>query len=158
MKESTLDAKRLRQVAGCFPTGVTVVSVHTPDGSVHGMTASSFLSVSLTPPLVLFSVMNENQLNSYLEVGANLGISILNENMEGESNHFAKIALLEEAPVFVDRNEAPVLEEAHAWYATTVEQLIPAGDHVLVLCRVEALDANLADNPLVYYQGYKNIK
>ena len=42
MKESTLDAKRLRQVAGCFPTGVTVVSVHTPNGSVHGMTASSF--------------------------------------------------------------------------------------------------------------------
>ena len=143
MKESTLDAKRLRQVAGCFPTGVTVVSVHTPDGSIHGMTASSFLSVSLTPPLVLFSVMNENQLNSYLEVGAKLGISILNEHMEGVSNHFAKIALL---------------EEAHAWYATAIEQLIPAGDHVLVLCRVEALDANLADNPLVYYQGYKNIK
>ena len=158
MKESTLDAKRLRQVAGCFPTGVTVVSVHTPDGNVHGMTASAFLSVSLTPPLVLFSVMNENQLNSYLDVGVKLGISILNENMEGVSSHFAKIALLEEAPVFVDRNEAPVLGEAHAWYSTTVEQLIPAGDHVLVLCRVEALDANLTDNPLVYYQGYKNIK
>ena len=78
--------------------------------------------------------------------------------MEGVSNHFAKNSATEEAPVFVDRNEAPVLEEAHAWYATTVEQLIPAGDHVLVLCRVEALDANLADNPLVYYQGYKNIK
>ena len=157
MKASSLDPKKLRSVAGCFPTGVTVVSVYTNKG-VHGMTASSFLSVSLTPPLVLFSVMNENQLNTYLELGTKLGISLLREDMQGVSNHFAKIALLEESPVFVDQNKAPVLKEAHAWYATEVEELIPAGDHVLVLCRIEALEANLEESPLVYYQGYKKIK
>ena len=46
------------------------------------MTASSFLSVSLSPPLVLFSVMHQNQMNEYLSVGVQVGISILTEEME----------------------------------------------------------------------------
>lgn len=152
-----MDTKKLRQVAGCFPTGVTIVSCINPAGDIHGMTASSFLSVSLSPALVLFSVMNENQLASFLQEGMPLGISILSENMEEISNHFAKIKLMEQSPVFSIKTEAPVLEEAQGWYATKVEQLIPAGDHVLVLCRVEDLAAKTDENPLVYFKGYKKI-
>lgn len=158
MKDQMIDPKTLRTVAGCFATGVTVVSVRTPEGSIHGMTASSFLSVSLAPPLVLFSVMNENQLNNYLEKGAKVGISILDEQGEDVSNHFAKITLLDNPPEFIEKEETPVLTQSHAWYATTVEELIPAGDHVLVLCSVKALEANLDANPLIYYKGYKKLK
>ena len=53
--------------------------------------------------------------------------------------------------------KAPVLVDAQGWYATKVQQLIPAGDHVLVLCRVEDLAAKTEENPLVYYKGYKKI-
>ena len=102
--------------------------------------------------------MNENQLNSYLEKGAKVGISILDEQGEDVSNHFAKITLLDNPPEFIEKVETPVLTQSHAWYATTVVELIPAGDHVLVLCRIEALEANLDANPLIYYKGYKKLK
>ena len=50
------DRKKLKEVAGSFPTGVTVVTIKKPSGDIHGMTASSFLSLSLSPPMILFSV------------------------------------------------------------------------------------------------------
>ncbi|MDB2701590.1 flavin reductase family protein [Flavobacteriaceae bacterium] len=152
-----MDPKKLREVAGCFPTGVTIVSCINPVGDIHGMTASSFLSVSLSPALVLFSVMNENQLAGYLKEGMPMGISILSEKMEAISNHFAKIKLLEQSPVFSIKAEAPVLEDSQGWYATKVEQLVPAGDHLLVICRVVDLAARTEETPLVYYKGYKKI-
>ena len=51
-----LAARRLRDVLGCFPTGVAVVTAASPDGSLLGVTISSFNSVSLDPPLVLISL------------------------------------------------------------------------------------------------------
>lgn len=157
MEKKIIDPKQLRTVASCFATGVSVVSVINPEGEIHGMTASSFLSVSLDPPLVLFSLMNQNQMADYIKVGDPLGISILTEEMEGVSNHFAKMATLDPAPEFVLKQAAAVLEEAHAWYATTIEELIPAGDHTLVLCKVIDLAAASEKSPLIYYQGYKKI-
>lgn len=157
MEKKIIDPKQLRTVASCFATGVSVVSVINPEGEIHGMTASSFLSVSLDPPLVLFSLMNQNQMADYIKVGDPLGISILTEEMEGVSNHFAKMATLDPTPEFVLKQAAAVLEEAHAWYATTIEQLIPAGDHTLVLCKVIDLAAAPEKSPLIYYQGYKKI-
>lgn len=157
MEKQEIDAKKLRTVAGCFATGVSVISVINPDGEIHGMTASSFLSVSLAPPLVLFSLMNQNQMADYIKIGDSLGISILSEEMEGVSNHFAKMSALDPAPKFILKNAVPVLENAHAWYATTIAQLIPAGDHTLVLCSVKDLAAVPEKNPLIYYQGYKKI-
>lgn len=152
-----MDVKKLRETAGCFATGVTVIAVKNNKGAIHGMTASSFLSVSLDPPLVMFSVMKENQLSQLLELGMPLGISVLTENMMGESNHFAKIKELDSPPSFVMKSEAPVLKNHHAWFATRVKQLIPAGDHDLVLCEVIDLGANKEENPLIYYQGYQKL-
>ena len=97
-------------------------------------------------------------MNEYLSVGVQVGISILTEEMEGVSNHFAKMTVLENPPAFTEQNETPILSKAHAWYATKVKELIPAGDHVLVLCEVEKLAANKEDNPLIYYQGYRKLK
>lgn len=157
MKTPHFSSSKLREVAGCFATGVTVVACSKEDGTVHGMTASSFLSVSLDPALVLFSVKNENQLATLLKPQSKVGISILSEEMQEVSNHFARIALLEKAPVFVQEFGAPILPNAHAWYSTEVEEMIPAGDHVLVLCKIAALAASPEKNPLLYYQGYKKI-
>ena len=157
MEEVKFDSRKLKEVAGCFPTGVCVVSVFRSDGSVQGMTASSFLSVSLSPALVLFSVVKNNQMASHLDVGMPLGISILTDQMTPVSNHFAKIEPMDNPPSFVTKSAAPVLENVHAWYATKIQQLIPAGDHYLVLCAVNDLEAETSRAPLVYYQGYKKI-
>lgn len=157
MEEVKFSNRKLKEVAGCFPTGVCVVSVFRPDGKVQAMTASSFLSVSLSPALVLFSVVKNNQMAAQLEEGMSLGISFLTEEMTSISNHFANIDPMDSPPLFVTKSAAPVLENVHAWYATKIQQLIPAGDHYLVLCAVADLHAESSKSPLVYYQGYKKI-
>ena len=82
MEKKTIDPKQLRSVASCFATGVSVVSVINPEGAPHGMTASSFLSVSLDPPLVLFSLMNQNQMADYIK--HHLKISGINKKLFSE--------------------------------------------------------------------------
>ena len=64
LKVTVYDKKKLKEVAGSFPTGVTVVSIKKPSGDTHGMTASSFLSLSLDPPMILFAVKKENEIKT----------------------------------------------------------------------------------------------
>ena len=104
------DKKKLKEVAGSFPTGVTVVTIKKPSGDIHGMTASSFLSLSLSPPMILFSVKKENEILKYIEKGKIMGISILSEDMIDESNHFSNLKLMKETPVFVDEDKVKILK------------------------------------------------
>ena len=133
------DISKLKEVAGSFPTGVTVISVKKPMGGTHGMTASSFLSLSLNPPMVLFSVKNENEIIKYLEKGRGLGISILSENMIDESNHFANIKLMKKPPVFYNEDEIKILKGSIAWYSVEVSKIYNEGDHKIIICEIKNL-------------------
>ncbi|MEO1518235.1 MAG: flavin reductase family protein [Bacteroidota bacterium] len=157
--ENTIDAKKLRTVAGAFATGVTVVTTTREDGSIHGMTANSFLSVSLSPPLVAFSVREQGSLMAHLEVGKAVGISILSEEQEAISNRFAGREMPPmDIPFEQHPNGASTIRGSLAWYSTEVQQLIPAGDHILVLCLVADLDRPAGvSSPLLYYSGYKSL-
>ncbi len=150
--------KKLKQVAGSFPTGVTVVSIKKPSGGTHGMTASSFLSLSLNPPMVLFSVKKENEIIKYIEVGEMMGISILSDDMIDESNHFANIKLMNEPPVFYDEDEVKILKGSIAWYSVLVSKIYNEGDHKIIICEIENLDIKSDKKPLLYYKGYSKIK
>ncbi len=152
------DISKLKEVAGSFPTGVTVISVKKPMGGTHGMTASSFLSLSLNPPMVLFSVKNENEIIKYLEKGRGLGISILSEDMIDESNHFANIKLMKKPPVFYNEDEVKILKGSIAWYSVEVSKIYSEGDHIIVICEIKGLDIKSKKNPLLYYRGYSKIK
>tara|TARA_Y100001980_G_C14333426_1_gene150014 strand:- start:165 stop:635 length:471 start_codon:yes stop_codon:yes gene_type:complete len=149
--------KKLKDVAGSFPTGVTVVSIEKPSGDTHGMTASSFLSLSLHPPMVLFSVKKENEIIKYIEKGKLLGISILSENMIEESNHFANIKLMNEPPVFYNEDEVKILKGSIAWYSVIVDKIYHEGDHKIIICGIKDLNIKSKKNPLLYYRGYSKI-
>ncbi len=151
------DKKKLKEVAGSFPTGVTVVSIKKPIGGIHAMTASSFLSLSLNPPMVLFSVKNENEIIKFIEKGKRLGISILSEDMIDESNHFANIRLMNETPVFYNEDEVKILKGSIAWYSVIVSKIYNEGDHRIIICKVKNLDIKSKKNPLLYYRGYSKI-
>jgi flavin reductase (DIM6/NTAB) family NADH-FMN oxidoreductase RutF len=151
------DKKKLKEVAGSFPTGVTVVSVKKPSGDTHGMTASSFLSLSLNPPMVLFSIKNENEIIKYIEKGKMLGISILSEDMIDESNHFANIKLMKEQPVFFDEDKVKILKGSIAWYSVIVSKIYNEGDHKIIICGIKNLNIKSKKNPLLYYRGYSKI-
>ena len=151
------DKKKLKEVAGSFPTGVTVVSIKKHTGKIHAMTASSFLSLSLNPPMVLFSVKNENEIIKFIEKGKYLGISILSEDMIDESNHFANIKLMNRPPVFYNEDEVKILKGSIAWYSVIVCKIYDEGDHKIIICGINNLDIKSKKNPLLFYRGYSKI-
>jgi len=156
--ENKIDPKLLRKVAGAFATGVTVVTAQKEDSDIQGMTANSFLSVSLDPPLVAFSVREPGSLMQHLKVGKAIGISILSDQQETISNYFAsknhppiEIKFEEQA------NGAFTIDGSLAWYATEITEIIPAGDHFLIMCKVINLHRNEDGSPLLYYSGYQSL-
>ena len=151
------DKKKLKQVAGSFPTGVTVVTIKKPSGDTHGMTASSFLSLSLNPPMVLFAVKKENEIITYIEKGKKMGISILSEGMLDESDHFANVKLMKATPLFYDVDEVKILKGSIAWYSVSIRKTYDEGDHKIIICEIIDLDIKSNKNPLLYYRGYSKI-
>lgn len=153
-----IDEKRLRQVAGAFATGVTVITTENEMGGVQGMTASSFVSVSLDPPLVSFCVKENGNLLPLLKDNKPVGISILSTQQKEISNQFAGINTEEiVVPMKKVVDGVSVIEDALAWYSTEVYMIIPTGDHFTIYCRVLDLDRVEAGEPLVYWSGYRGV-
>ena len=82
-----MDGKLFRSVMGLFTSGVTVVT-YWADGKESGMTANSFISVSLDPPLVLISVKREGRFNNFVKKGDKYGITFLSDSQQNISSHF----------------------------------------------------------------------
>jgi flavin reductase (DIM6/NTAB) family NADH-FMN oxidoreductase RutF len=145
-----IEPARFRRALGRFATGIAVVTtVH--DRQVHGMTANAFNSVSLDPPLVLVSLANGSRLHRLLPMSGRYGVSVLREEQEGLSRHFAAQGAAAEV-AFVWREEMPLLAGALAHLVCTTVDVHPAGDHTLYIGRVEALDYS-SGSPLLFYTG-----
>ena len=152
-----IDTKKLRSVAGGFATGVTVVTAEQSDGKVIGMTASSFVCISLDPALVGFFVMDDASFMGAMRIGQPVAISILSADQKAISDQFAD-RNKKDSPVDFDKNGSYYkIEDALAWYETEVEGIIPAGDHFLITCKVLNLERDPNKSPLLYYSGYKSI-
>ena len=156
MKNKLLDTKLLRSVAGSFATGITVICVEDHEGKVHGMTANSFQSVSLDPPLVMFSVMQHNAILDYLTISKKVGISILSEEQRDISVQFSGMSEDELDVGFEKENGFEIIKGCLAWYHTTVFEIISTGDHLLILCEVKNLGKSSGD-PLIYFSGYRKV-
>jgi 3-hydroxy-9,10-secoandrosta-1,3,5(10)-triene-9,17-dione monooxygenase reductase component len=150
------DAARFRQVLGCFPTGVTVVT--TLDGACPvGMAAGSFFSVSLDPPLVGFCVMTTSNTWPAIERRGSFGVSILAEDQTEVCRRLAKKGpdkfdglAWSPAPV----TGSPLVDGAVAHLDCELEQQHLAGDHWIVVGRVRALELHRATaEPLVFCRG-----
>lgn len=149
-------ARDLRDMFGQFASGVTVIACGEP-GEEHGMTANAFMSVSLDPPLVLVSLQNDSRMRDRLEPGSRFGVSILAEDQQAASDHFAGRAEDPNVVRFERKGSAPVLAGALASIACSVERRQPAGDHTIYIARVEAFDRT-AGTPLVFFGGaYRTI-
>jgi len=156
-KKIEIDPRKLRNVAGGFATGITVVSVETNDKQIKGMTANSFLSVSLDPPLVLFSVQNEGTFLDHCHIGTSIGISILGDHQKFVSEQFAGLNSEDQAIEFIQKGNCKIILDSLGWYQTNIKEMITVGDHRLIICNILDLDRNELASPLLYYSGYKNI-
>jgi len=147
----TFDARQFRNALGRFASGVTVITA-SYEGQTHGMTANAFVSVSLDPPLVLVSLDNRSYMHRVLPSAGYYGVSVLAENQERLSNHFAGRTVEGLHIRFITRNDVPLLEGAVAYFAVKVIDVHPAGDHTLYVGHVQHFESR-DDKPLLFYAG-----
>ena len=137
-----LDPKTLRRAFGSFMTGVTIVSTLDPEGKPVGFTANSFTSVSLDPPLLL--VCPGKFLSSYDSFVAcgHFCVNVLAEGQEDASNTFAsyKGDRFAKVPHQLNDHGVPLIDGALAQFSCVTHQVVPAGDHALLMGRVESVN------------------
>ena len=151
MTDST---RQLRQTLGKFATGITVVTCCAADGRACGITANSFSSVSLEPPLVLWNIAkSSNSLQAYLDA-SHFAIHILDDQQEAVSRHFAQTdhKSFDNIDYRISDDRVPILSGGLARLDCRTERVIDAGDHHIIIGEVikhEARDGA----PLVYFNG-----
>jgi flavin reductase (DIM6/NTAB) family NADH-FMN oxidoreductase RutF len=147
---SVIDPRDLRNALGSFATGVTVVT-YEDDGQFFGTTVNSFTSVSLDPPLVLVSLATSTRAVTKIQ-DRPFAVNILHRNRQDLAWQFA--GKPQEGLEF-DWNIdgiAPRFADSHASFVCTPWAVHDAGDHVIVIGRVEDFETNPVD-ALVFYQG-----
>ncbi len=154
MTDQAFDTRVFRQSLGQFPTGVCIVTARVGD-ELLGMTISSFNSLSLDPPLVLFSVdQNARSLPLWLQADG-YAINVLSETQRSLSNRFARPSDTKwEGVTFGDGlYGAPVLPGASAVFQCARHSHHQAGDHTLFITLVESFTSHAARQPLVFCKG-----
>jgi flavin reductase (DIM6/NTAB) family NADH-FMN oxidoreductase RutF len=148
------DPRELRNLLGKFATGVTVITTRTPDGRNVGMTANSFSSVSLDPPLVLWSISrNAPSLADYLSCG-HFAINILGADQHDLSGRFARPAPDKFSGVAFKAGEAgvPLLDGVIATLVCRNVTQYEGGDHLIFLGQIEHYRHGTGE-PLVFHCG-----
>jgi flavin reductase (DIM6/NTAB) family NADH-FMN oxidoreductase RutF len=148
----------LRHAFGLFPTGVAVMTAVTAGGERLGATVSSFNSVSIDPPLVLFSLSRTARSIAAWEVVSQFAVSVLGEHQSELSTRFAK-AMTDKwsgiDPLNGTLTPAPLIRDALAWFACDVWARYDGGDHMILIGRVVHLAATTSPSPrpLVFSGG-----
>lgn len=145
------EGRALRDIFGQFASGVTIIAAGA-EKDVHGMTANAFMSVSLDPPLILVSLKNDSNMRQKIEADGRFSVSILAEEQKAASEHFSGRAENAETALFEHQAGAPVVAGALAWISCSVEQQHVAGDHTLIIARVDAF-AQSSGAPLLFFGG-----
>jgi flavin reductase (DIM6/NTAB) family NADH-FMN oxidoreductase RutF len=157
----TVDSSILRRGFGQYPTGVTIVTCRDALGRPQGVTANSFASVSLDPPLVLWSIARSARSFDHFVAAEHFAIHVLSDRQSTVSTRFARAGEDKFGEVQSSNNAfgVPIIAGCVTVFECRREQVIDAGDHVTLMGRVLQLTgsdgANLHADPqaLVFYRG-----
>lgn len=153
-RTSKLTPSSLREAFGHFPSGVVAIAAEI-DGCRVGLAASTFVPVSLNPPLVSFCVQNTSTTWPKLKDAPLLGISVLGEAHNEAVRTLAaktgdRFAGLE--TVSNDRG-AVFIKGTGVWLESAIEQLVAAGDHTIVVLRVSDVRVDPDVAPIVFHRS-----
>ena len=151
----SIDPRTLRQTVGQFVTGVTIIATEV-DGVIHAMTANSFTSLSLDPPLVLFCVGKNTKAGQLIHSATGFSVNILQQNQRDLSTYFAGGWKEVEPPPFSFStwHSTPRLEGSAAALGCDVHAIHEAGDHWIVVGKVIAVyRSEEGIEPLVFFGG-----
>jgi flavin reductase (DIM6/NTAB) family NADH-FMN oxidoreductase RutF len=144
-----------RAALGMFATGVTIVTARSPDGAPVGLTANSFNSVSLVPPLVLWSLARSAGSMPAFERGSHYAVNILAAEQHGLAERFASKTPDRFADVAFSEGAggAPVIEGAVAVFECFNRSRYEEGDHVIFVGEVERCSLREGATPLIFHGG-----
>lgn len=150
-----IDGDTFRRVLGHYPTGVCVVTAVEADGAPVGMVVGSFTAVSLDPPLVAFFPDRRSSTWPRIAAAGRYCVNVL----AGDQRALCRTFSTPGADRFADTGwqaspgGSPILDAVVAWIDCALHAVHEAGDHFIVLGRVEALDIVRADQPLLFFRG-----
>lgn len=137
-----------------FATGITVITTQADDDTLYGVTINSFNSVSLSPPLVLFSINTSSNLNNIL-INNNFCVNILAKEQHDLSNCFAtpKAVDWHSIPHQLHSKGYPILENTSATMLCIPYAHYDGGDHTIIVGEVTESTYNAEREPLIYYES-----
>lgn len=148
------DAQKFRKCLSQFATGVTVVTCSDSSGRPYGITANSFSSVSLDPPLVLWNIAKvSNSLDAFLDA-EHFAINVLAEGQRNLSLHFARSdhTLFDSVDFEYSDNGVPIIPGTLACFECNTYQIHDCGDHYIIVGEVQHF--RYEDGaPLVFFRG-----
>jgi len=150
----TFESHDLRRVLGAFVTGVTVVTTIDDEGRFHGVTANSFSSVSLDPPLVLWSQAVRSLSHPVFFNAERFAVNILAEDQIELSKRFAKSSQEKFSDIDIDigMGGLPLLRGCSARLQCQIVSRVPGGDHTIYVGRVQSINQT-ERTPLVFGNG-----
>ena len=151
--DPTADRDALRDALGQFTTGVTIVTVNTPSGPL-GMTANSFTSVSLSPPMILWCPATTSLRHNAFATAEHFALHILSSGQEHLAREFAKAGeAFHHCDWDLDATGLPLINACSARLVCRTETRIGAGDHTIIVAHVD--QAASSGKPALAFSGGK---
>lgn len=149
-----MDTQAFRSALGKFATGVAIATTVDADGNYYGLTINSFNSVSLNPPLVLFSIDKSARVFQQFSACRAFGISILSTAQENLSNHFAFLQKenFSSVQTYQLQTGVPLIQESLSAFDCELFAAHEGGDHMILIGKVVEF-VSQEGNPLLYYNG-----
>jgi flavin reductase (DIM6/NTAB) family NADH-FMN oxidoreductase RutF len=149
------DSRAFRNALGRFATGVCLITVVDEKGGALALTANSFSSVSLEPPLVLWSLQNNSEVYDAFSRPRYFAINVLTAGQLEHSNRYAKKGdhQLAAEHYSAGRFGAPIIENALASFECELEVTHEGGDHLIIVGRVLDMQQSDDGDPLLFYCG-----
>lgn len=149
------DARRFRDALGCYPTGVAIITAPDGHGGHVGITANSFASLSLDPPLILWSLDKKAYSREAFHTAGYFGINVLSADQVELSRHFSKRHMDKFASVDIVLGEGGValIENCVARFECRTHTTYDGGDHIIFVGEVLAFEYDTTIPPLAFKSG-----
>lgn len=151
---SDIDVKELRNCFGKFATGITVITALAPDGTKLGLTVNSFSSLSLEPPMILWSLDKKSKNLDAMKGAPHFAVNVLASDQMDISNRFARTSdnKFDGIKLMPSKCNLPLLEGTVAHLECELIDMVEGGDHLIFIGKVEHFDVK-DKKPLLYING-----
>lgn len=146
--------RKFRDTLGQFATGVTIMTTVAPSGEHLGITVSSFNSLSLDPPLILWSIADTSASHGYFRVGDPFAVNVLAEDQESLATSFAKTGgdKYQGVKMLTGLDSVPLIGGCVVYFECHVNARYSGGDHDIIVGRVRRI-FNVGRAPLLFHGG-----